>query len=429
MSDDSKVTIITEDDDTNPEILVISAYTMLAQKVLHLANSISDEDASKNDLINIECFTVINRNEVGNGNGKERRVVRFSIDSGVWFDISPLHEFTGSILEKNISVNLYDFFNILDNCKSDSLVSFWIDAEDNELVINSFYNPNMDCDELEVRLPIHRSEYPLIDRPTIYNGDVDSATMFALDATTTTSSVRELNNENLVDDIHIICSKGEVSFWSIYNNGLLSKLIFKDKVIYNGPDISIKIPFRIYNLIISTGEIMPLKCVIYNGDGSLILRLDANGYSFSIPIESSELEVNELNDIDLSNEISIEKILMVRVDDFNSMLQLVNRISKSAPLEYGSIVIDKVNDAMADFTLTYPGRYTVSARLVLAMLVDTVIKINGALFEDLLTKSGVDALSIYRVIDSNKLCIHYENSVSFKTMLYDHDKFMELRKG
>ena len=416
----------------SPTIMVISSYSLIAQKVMFLANAIADEESSNSKLINIECFTVNDR-EKG-----DRRVVRLSSDDGVWVEVSPLHEYSGDILPKNVAVNLYDFFNILDNCK-DELLSFWIDEEDNELVINSFYNEDMNCDELEVRMPIHSLDFPPIDRYL----EGDSFIDFELNPMEIASTVRELNNENQVDDIHFVFSDEKLTYWSLYN-GLTSKLEIKES--NRSKDVecmldyfAFKIPFRIYNLMASTGQVTPIKCSLYQwGASEYIIKLTANEYHFLIKAEPSTILTSTINDINLiDNEDvenpdcgDVEKLFMINVEDFNSMIQLVNRISKSAPLEYGEIVIEKVNDAMADFTLKYPGHYEIGVRLILAMLVDEnySIRIDSHLFEDLLTKSGVDAISVYRVKSTGDLFIKYENAIAHKTLLYKHDVFIESRK-
>ena len=146
--------------------------------------------------------------------------------------------------------------------------------------------------------------------------------------------------------------------------------------------------------MVSTGQVTPLNCELFHGtDGDYILSLSGNDYDFMVNVYASTINPSYINNITIADEDSddvsdVEKLFMIEVEDFTSSLQTINRISKSAPLKHGEIVIEKVNDAMADFTMKYPDRYEIGIRIVLAMVADdsNIIKIDGHLFEDLLTK-------------------------------------------
>ena len=102
---------------------------------------------------------------------------------------------------------------MLDNSREE-MVSMWIDDDTNELVVNSFYNPDLDRDELEIRLPIIDS---WVD-PIINIDDRDEpSSVILLSPITTFSALKELNIENKTDYIQFIVTDGKLSLASEYH--------------------------------------------------------------------------------------------------------------------------------------------------------------------------------------------------------------------
>jgi hypothetical protein len=401
-----------------PNVMVVSSFSSIALKLNFLATALSDEDKANNTLVYIECFTRRDGED-------DERVIRFSTDDGIWTEINPLHKHSSKLLESNVAVNLYDLYNVIGNCEDD-LISFWIDSDDNELVINAWYNPDIEADELEVRLPIHKSKFDKVDR--IVSTDIDSAAIeceFALDGTACYTTANQLNSEHNVDGVHVSIGGGKLSFWSEYN-GLLTKLEMKEDLdrVYDYTDISFYIPFNIYNLMVSTGEIKELLCRVVKVDDSYVLNLSAGGYEFSVDVtESTDINLNTFDELDAD---AMEKLLIIDVKQFNAVMGKINKLNAPSPMS--EIAIDRVDDAVVDFMVSYENRFDVNVRTYVATLSEVMepVKIDGRLFTELIEKSGVDAFAVYR-LHNGLLYIKYENAVSFKSILYNHDKFMSYR--
>jgi hypothetical protein len=83
-------------------------------------------------------------------------------------------------------------------------------------------------------------------------------------------------------------------------------------------------------------------------------------------------------------------------------------------------------DGVADFVAKIDNRMTIYVRALLATISDQQIKFDGNIFRDLFTNNGVDAIGINRLADG-RLYISYESATHYRTVIYDHEKFMEYR--
>lgn len=63
---------------------------------------------------------------------------------------------------------------------------------------------------------------------------------------------------------------------------------------------------------------------------------------------------------------------------------------------------------------------------VLATMSDTRVSFDGSVFRDMFTKNGIDAIAINHTSEG-LLYVAYETTVLSKTVLYNHDVFMEYR--
>lgn len=411
---------ITDIESETPIIMEVSAYSLIHLKLKFLTAIMRSKVEIDNTLISIECFTrelhdnksrsdVYSENAVANEIKKES-VIRFSIAGDVWCEINTLKKNGGDILPKCISVNLYDMFNMLDNSK-DELISMWIDESSNELVLNSFYNEDLDFDELEVRLPIHSAwDFP-IDRS---NDQPEPSTVINISAVTTFSVLKELNIENKCENLYFVFDDGKLSLVSEYN-GVYAKLEMKENDLIDfGSCKSFVLPFGLFYLMSSTGQITPIRIEIYNE----FIWLKAEGYTFKIALNYVEYDLSVFNNVDS------EKIFVMNSEQGFAAIEKVTNLNSAT--DHTEITYEKVSNGVADFIATIPGRMKIFVRAIVATLSDVSISFDGLVFRDMFTKNGVDAIAIWRKPDA-KLLASYETGVHRKVIVYDHNEFMKFR--
>ena len=133
---------------TDIKVMRVSAINNLPSRLTFLAKMLQSEHQANTEPLYIESYRIHDEN-----------VIRLSTKNGIYTEINPYDKEEGEILPFSLSVNLYDFFNTVDQCV-DELISLWIDEETNELVLNSFYSPTKELDELEVRFNIIDKKFP-----------------------------------------------------------------------------------------------------------------------------------------------------------------------------------------------------------------------------------------------------------------------------
>lgn len=389
---------------TNPTIMEVSAFSNLNMKLRYLTGIIRTKEESENVQVSIECFK-----EFDEAN-REKSIIRISIDGEGWFDIYPLKKYGGDILDKSISVNLYDFFNVLDNCR-DEMLSFRIDEASNSLIINSFYNEQLDVDELEVHLPIKntwdgcKQRIKPIGDPT-HCIKLSNLTMF--------TAMKELNIENKVKMLDFIFDDGKLSFQSVFN-GVYSKITMKEMEGFDFGDIkNFSIPFNLFYLMSSTGQVSDLSLDIY--DDYVWVNADCYSFRYKLNLYPEKIDFN----------IASEPVFIMNTEDG---FTLIDKINKMNATENPTIVeYEKIEDGVADLVSKVEGRLTVYVRAVLATLKEDKIVFDGNLFYDIFSKSGVDAISVNKV-NEDTLFIKYENAYMHKVVVYYHNQFIDYRKS
>lgn len=391
--EDNDMNII-EDDSIN--VMELSSFSNMHMLLKYLVSVVRTESESESIQLTINPY--IDKNN--------HRKVQFIVNNMIWCEIFILDKFAGVILDKTVSVNLYDFYHIIDNCR-DEMISLRIDND--QLVVGSFYNENMDADELEVYLPISKIDDSLsliIDTDELVTSiDITPITAFQI--------LKELNIENKTTNILIQFNSGKISFVSEYN-GIISKIVPKDLIdIDFGDAQSFSMPFTFFYLMVSTGEINGVKFLVYNKYVTLKTEL----YSFNIPI-------THVHDNIVENVGEFDKIFVMDTDQGFSAIEKITSINQTKYIN--EITYEKVMDGVADFVAKIDNRMTIYVRALLATISDQQIKFDGNIFRDLFTNNGVDAIGINRLADG-RLYISYESATHYRTVIYDHEKFMKFR--
>ena len=391
---------------TETKTLEISSFSNIHLRLRYLSSVIRTQAESENTLISIESYKVTDETE------KEKSVVRFGLDNQLWVEIYPLKKYGGQILDVNVSVNMYDLFNALDNCR-DELITFWVDADTNELVVNSFYNEHLDADELEVRLPIHEEWSYLRNTKEV---PVDPDFVVKLSNITLYTAMKELNLENLTDRIYFEFEDGIISMHSSYQ-GIYTKVQMKEmmKLDHGSSAKSFSIPFNLFYLMASSGQVTDLNMVVKNG----FVWVTANEYTFVCPVVYGGVDL-------LSYDIESVPVFIIDSEQGFAAIEKICKInSTDIPTE---ITYEKVENGVADFKAVIGKRMTIYVRAVLATLTDDSIKFDGNIFKEMFSQNGVDAISINKIPgDENMLFVKYENGYMHKTVVYNHDRFFSFR--
>ena len=398
----------------SPTTMSISAFSGIGQKLNYLAQVIKDEKEAETRQLYIECYK---EDRKINNAWQTINIIRLSVDFNIWTEINTYDKIDGAILPKNISVNLYDFFNIVDNCKDD-IISFWIDEEEAQLVINSFYNEHRDQDELEVRLPIGDIGFNTRKLTTDVD-DIGCSPLHTLELPPIMlyTIMAELNVEQKTDGIYISNVNGNMYFTSDYN-GYKTQLNFKELNTNIGDDEwSYFVPFNLMSLISATGTISNLKLNFYADDVNALV-VDTEDYKFSYPTSVIEY------DITIPNEG--EEFLVVESEMAQQMAALINRLNKPAP--YNIYTIKKVDEMTAEVECVYKDRFAISVYTDMAMLCDKELQIDSRIFERIVTKNMVDAVKFELVDDVNTL-IKITTPVYEKKLYYKHEQFSQYRRS
>lgn len=391
-----------------PKMLIISPFTSnISNKMRLIASSIVDAADGDKKLLYIECYTK-------NVDGQTIKMVRLSDDYGTWCEFSPHDKIDGDILETSVAVNLYDFYNATDNCFSE-IITIWIDEESNELVFNSFYNPRIDMDELEIRFAIAKKGFPL--RTLNENPDLAVLNSFSLDAMTSSQIMKELNVEKATDGVSVIVRDGRISFQSDYN-GFITRLYIKSmsEQLFTS-DLDIFIPFNVFQMMISTGHIYALQFSIYEGN-ILILKTEEYGFRY---VYSSKT-ATPVSDDYLKGATDY---FVIESDIADSSFGLINRLNKSGNVT--NLLIEKVDEYSADITCNIKDRMSISVRTDLAMLSDISVTVDSDIFERMICKTGTDAVRV-KLIEPSTVYVRVENQQTIRDMIYDHSRFSIFRE-
>lgn len=403
----SGITDIIEVTDTSPVVMTISAFSNINQRLKFLSAIMRTKEESDSRIVRIESY----RREMKTDPSKIESVIRFSIDADVWCEINTMKRVGGEILPKCIAVNLYNVFNMLDNSR-DEMISMWIDDESNELVLNSFYNSDLDRDELEVRLPIIES---WTDPEIVKDERGDATTIITVSPVTTYSALKELNIENKTDYIQFLVKDGKLSLGSYYH-GIITII---DPVEFSNDDFgdmkSFAIPFGLFYLMVSTGQIEPLRIEIH--DGYVFLQTTDYGFKYI-------LQDITLIDVNSQSNDGAEKIFIMDSDQGFATIEKVTNLN--CITEFTEVTYEKITDGLADFIADIDGKMKIYSTAILATLSDKQIKFDGNVFRDMFSKNGVDVLAV-NLLPDGRLYVGYTTAAVNKTVYYDHTKFMEYR--
>jgi len=394
-----------------PVIMDISAYSNISQKLNFLAQGLKDLKDAETQLVYIECYTKIDKKD---DEETSINIIRFSTDLSIWTEIHPLNKHTTPILEKPIAVNLFDLFNVVQNCISDdtAFISFKIDETDSNLVVSGFYNELREYNELEVSLKIHKIGFPR--REFKSSKDDGVVTVFELDHLSLYNILR-MNAEHKTEGVNIVIKNKKISFQTNYN-GLQTSLIvksYKDQLFFK--DINVFIPFYFLNLMVGTGDIKNVKFYIY--DGSVVV--EAGGYNFIYNIEK-EVEAYDIS------EDGLEDFCVVDPKNAEAVITLLNRVNKPSPVSVSTI--SKLEDKIAEIQTGIDDRYKISVLMECIMQSENPIIIDSDIFQWMVSNTQVDGIKIQRYANTNDMYISYENELFIKKIKYSHDIFIGFRE-
>lgn len=388
--------------ESNLTMMIVSPYSNIANRLKHFASGLLDESSADTALIHINCFS-------RTIDGSELKFIRFTDDNGMWSEIHPYDKVSGKLLERGISVNMYDLYNTIENCL-DELITFWIDEDDNELVLNSFYNKDKSVAEIESRFKIQGNGIV----PVLTECEPKKIASVTINAIAYNTIMSELNTEHSIDGINIIIENGKLKYQANYN-GFLTELVIKqnDTEVYD-TDMSMYIPINIFQLMISTGYIYDLVFNLYDND---VVMLSTSDYEFYYKLP-------EIRALQTFNFDDAKEYFIIDAELIEFTMKLINRLNKQSKISM--LTIEKVNQGEADLTCKIEDRYSISIRTDLAMISDKTIEIDSDIFQAMVNKTRVDALKLM-YLSPTKLCMEFENQLIVKKMIYDHEKFSAFR--
>ena len=266
------------------------------------------------------------------------------------------------------------------------------------MVINTFYNDEKEYDELEVRLTIHDIGFPKREFGTDDKNNLKYS--FSLNQVAIYNLIQELNIENKTRGMNIIVKDKKI-FFQIDYNGLKINLNIKsydDQIFMK--DFSAFIEFYAFNLMCATGQHTDIIFDIYSVDGENTLMIHTDEYSFAYNVKMDE-EVFKLSDEGFTDAFIVDP------ENINHPIQLLNRINKSANISVAKI--EKDDEKNGEITIEHDGRYSATARIVMAMYLDDDIYIDSDILEALFVKTNVNGIKAKSLDD--KLYIKYENQL------------------
>jgi len=399
---------------TQPVTMDVSGYSNIGNKLNFLAQAIKDVRDAENQLLYIECYT---KSEKIDEEMKEVRYIRFSTDVTLWTEIQPARPYKSPILEKSIAVNLYDFFNLIDNCQSDDseMLMFKIDEKDPEnpeLCIGAFYNELREYDELEIRLKIHKIDFPKREFMSVERTPI---TVFELDQMSL-MHILNLNVEHRVEGVNIIIKDRKISFQTNYH-GLRTNIIIKeyqDQLFMK--DIIVFIPFYLLNLMAGTGSVKPIKYYVY--EDSIVV--ESAGYNFGYKIEKT------VDSFELSDE-GYEEFCITDPKNAEAVLKLGNNLNKPAPIS--TVVIKRIEEQLLDVQFEYKGRYKISTLLECLARTDDEVVIDADILQHMVSNTNVDGVKIQYLPGKNEIYIKYENELAIREQHYNHEEFSSYRNS
>lgn len=382
------------------KVMRVSAINNLPSRLTFLAKMLQSEHQANTEPLYIESYRIHDEN-----------VIRLSTKNGIYTEINPYDKEEGEILPFSVSVNLYDFFNTVDQCV-DELISLWIDEETNELVLNSFYSPTKELDELEVRFNIIDKKFPF--RTFDIDPNAKLLSSIPIQQMELVTILTQLNYENSADGVNIIVENKKLKFQSVYG-GLKTELILKqyELDIFEN-DCSIFIPFNVFNLMISTGQYTDIIFNIYDNNTVIV---DTNDYKF-VYVDTINQEVFALDASKYSDYFVIDAKVL------ESNMKLVSKLTQQ--IKNPTIHFEKVDNVLADIITVSPSKLSIAVRTDLAMLSDKEMNIDSQIFCEMIRNTGIDGIRV-RVDDYDGVYIAFDNRMIRKQMSYDHSDFCKFR--
>lgn len=379
-------------------IVVINKLSMVCERLSFLSQTLETEDQAKLEKLYIHCKKSDKKIE-------EPNKITFYINNGMSCSISTLDKYDGYVFDKNISLNLYNFYNIINNC--DDNITLYLDEESRELVIGSYYNMAVDYEEMEVRIPYEEESF------TIPPCDESELGSINLDALSVTSIIRELHMNGINDGFYVTYKNNKLFFY-VKKPGLDIKLNIKE--FESQKNISTEfcryIPFNIF-LLISGAD-------IYNGVTFNIfsnhMKVNTKNYDFNI--QSEDVDINIFNTEDLTPN----DFMVVETEVLFHNLRIINAINVAK--ESDEILIEKQSEGTLELSLK-GNSFSISNILQAASLSDKKIKISASLFLEVLDKCGIDAISIkeFTLNDKQYVYSRLENFIYVKEIYYNNEEY------
>ena len=380
-------------EEKDPIVMKFSEFGGLQNKMNFLTQPIRDEKEAENSRLYIECYE-----EDG------KKTVRLSNDMIVSAKVYPFGD--SPILDRNVCVNMFDFYNVIKQCASE-LISIWIDDEDEsnpELVINSYYNADKDYDELEVRLKIHDMGFE--KRDIDLSSKAGEMRCVSLDNIAASAIIKHTNIFDKAKNITFVVKDGKMSF-ECDAGGLKSVATYKTSEDAPGAeDIRVTMPYDMFVLMTGTGSVGTNK--IYISEDGSTLYCKTPEYDFMCDLPDPEDPVENLYD-------EADPYMTIDPEYAKYALGIMNRCN--APSKDFTLLIEPVDKVTADMTYVFADRYSISVRGGLAMEGTRNITIPGDMFEEVFKAARTDAVSFR--IKGDTLYIKYDTALVLRFIVYE----------
>lgn len=306
---------------------------------------------------------------------------------------------------EDVTVNLYQFFNIIDVC--DELIDF--EVEGDRLKISSFYNQEVDKFEFEAFL----DTVPDFDQDDVYGEYIGKLT---LDQLTLNSIKNEFHNFKSNGGFFIEYTSRSGLVFKYSERGITSELKIKSlEDVRFILEFSQFISFRVLELLL--------------GSGGGLSGNEISIYENGIKLKSDTLEINYHSDSTISNYdlgVDYEQVCVYENDKLISLLDLVKRASKvnKHPVFYMSINAD--DELLTVSASPQDHGYGLSAQAVMGINdapKNVELVVDGHIIFNILKVTGVKFIKL-QVDSIGALIIQYKNAVLDKVLRYEHDEWM-----
>jgi hypothetical protein len=378
--------------------VVVSVYSSIKSRLSFLGGMIANQkDADKQTVI---ISSMIHKND----KDQEYSCLRFcTSDFEIFTEVPNLSQFKKPVLPSIVEVNLYDLIAFVNSDLDDS-ITFFVNGD--ELIVSSYYSPELDMDQVQVSLKIIRKYENIIDPVA---GDVEFAHMDAVDFFIFTRDMNLLGR-NKTADLYV---NGNILIFTAECTGLYTKVSL-DKKDYNFSPVlkHYTVPHRLFSMLGISDRGSSIKMMLrYNR-----IVVETEEYVFSVPVTEVVAPIEEPP---VGSPVGIFTILRKVFAEKMSWFEGMN-----SPNPSKNIKISKYSDTVAEFVADYEGRYSLSFLVAGAIEFENQFELYLPLFVNLFKDERIDAVK-FQLYDDGSIRIDTEIPGMKKNMVYNHSRFDE----